>query len=330
MASRATSIRRVGALAIGAMTLGACNWGLTFTPSAPLPGSSVGVTNADTWTCPIEEGDGGPVPMEVALYLFSGQEDLTGGPPEPLATVMTDAATGAFDATLTAPERPGQHFVAASCGGEVGGPGVPELQAAAPVDDDGTILDLLTVAQAPLTVAVDKSEVAPGTTVTATFNRCQAENDFGLLEEIGGGEGGELPPELEGLDVDFPDLVVTVDGTVVETIEGTERYPVGTVDVPIELDAVGSHEIKGVCTYQTLRWDEAFLADLFAGGGVAAAAAAPAAVDYPVSPEGAPFTFDEATVQAATTVRVVAPAAPGPGVGAGGAVPVVAQPAFTG
>jgi len=216
--------------------------------------------------------------------------------------------------------------VVAVCGGIKGkGVSLDERRAAArakPTDEDGTIIDTLRVTQEPLSIAVSDDEVEVGDEVTATFNRCQDENDFGLFDPDPAPVAEREP--LDEAATDFPDLQVLLDGELVSTIAGDERYPTGTVDVPMELTEVGDHEIIGVCTFQTVAVDLEVLAKLLSGvreGGLISErmSVGAAAVDYPIV-EG-PFTIDEATTKAAALVSVVAPA-----VGSSGAQPVPDQP----
>ena len=93
--------------------------------------------------------------------------------------------------------------------------------------------------------------------MTATFNRCQDENDFGILEEL----GSPVAVDTDDPTLDFPDLEVYLDGELVETIAGDERYPTGTVDVKMALNELGEHEIEGVCTFQTFDLDLEWLLD---------------------------------------------------------------------
>ena len=318
-------LKRIGLFATGALALTACDFGLVIDPEPADPGDLVTVSNGDGPHCIVEEGEDG-ILVDIVLitdavaFEESGEFDL-------VASTMTNAA-GLFTTTIEAPERPGQHLLVAVCGGvpEV----MEELRVAAvedPVDEDGIIVDTVRVTQPPLSVVVDDDEVNPGDEVTATFSRCQDENDFGLLDVL----AEEVDPtavDTDDPELDFPDLDVYLDGELVETIAGDERYPAGTLDVPLALTELGAHEITGVCTYQTFDVDLEWIFEEMAGdelplevlpqGTVGAAA-----IDYPIV-EG-PLTLDEATTEASVTVVVVAAA-----VGATGAAPVAAAPDYTG
>ena len=323
--------KRVGLLAAAAALLGACDFDPTLAPELAAPGSTFTVTNADGISCFLPEIDppkregaaAAAAPIPVDILVVTDEEDLADTVGAVDATTTTDE-DGFFTAQLTAPTRPGEHFVIAVCGGVESLEGT-SLQAAADadgIDSDGVLIDVLRVSQTPLTIALDDNTVKPGDTVTATFNRCQAENDFGEFSE--GGVSSAAEPDFEELATDYPDLAVFLDGVLVDTIEGTERYPTGTVDVPVKIDAIGTHEIKGICTYQTFRFDLDYIAEMLADDdddviippleGVGAAA-----IDYPVVVD--PITLDEATTTAAAPVVVAA----GPAVS-----PVVAAPQYTG
>ncbi len=303
-------------MALGALALGACNYGLGISPEPADPGDTVTVTNSPVGPfCVVPDGDES-IPVDVVV--ISGTEDG----PEDLQIVSVDSdEEGYFTAEVTAPDRPGEHLVIAQCGGVDGG--LEPLAAQFPVDEDGAIVDTLRVTQDPLTIALSKTTAKIGDEVTATFNRCQAENDFGFGEEGGvpAHEDGDVTPEELG--TDYPDLVVYLDDEPVATIEGDERYPTGTVDVPVELTSAGTHEIKGICTYQTFDADwESIIEEFNEGipefpdelGGVGTAH-----LDYPIVMFDY-FTFDEATTEAAATVTV----------GAAAAAPAVVAPDFTG
>lgn len=342
MKTMSPMFKRAGLLALAAMALGACDFGLLVDPDPAAPGAQITISNAEGPVCDLPQGDGGPEPVDVQVVMFSSFADLSEGPDAEGITVV-DTVTddqGVFSVTVAAPTLPGEHWVVAQCGAGGQAPQAAAAQELPTVDEDGVIFDLVSVSQAPLSVSLDKSEVAPGSVVTATFNRCQDENDFDVAEAQG--EAVAAEPDLEALAADYPDLVVYLDGVPVQTILGEERNPTGTVSVPVTLATAGTHEIKGVCTYQTFRWDRELLAEELGGGPVITAAAAesevvPAAIEYPVTSEGMPFTFDEATTQAVATVSVVAPQAPaGPAVAADtatpapAAAPAVVQPRYTG
>jgi hypothetical protein len=319
---RTPLITRFGLLALGALVLAACDIGLVLAPNPAAPGATVTVSNADGPHCTQEASDGGTEPADglpVDLIMITNIVDLIEGPDiNVVASTVTDA-NGLFQTTITAPDLPGSHILLAVCGG-IGDIQDAEVRAAAvddPVDEDGVIVDLVNVTQAPLSVSVDKAEVEPGDDVVATFNRCQDENDLGIFELEG------LPAAVDTDDpaMDFPDLDVYVDDELVETIAGDERYPTGTVDVPLTLAELGSHEIKGICTYQTFDIDLEVLLDEL-GEPVSLS---PTAIDYPLV--DGPFTLDEATTQASATVVVVAAAVDSTGTGA---QPVEAQPSYTG
>ena len=318
----------LGVAGIAALALGACDFGLVLTPDPADPGDTVTVTNApDGPTCDVPEpgpasaGTAAGVPVGVFLISDFALEE------EPEVTVVQTDDDGFFTAEVTAPDIPGEHLVFAVCDWLEG----PQetLQAADVVDEDGVIIDELRVAQTPLAIALSDHKVEEGDEVVATFNRCQDENDFDQFAEPEG-VGLAADPTPEELANDFPDLQVFLDGTLVETIEGTERYPTGTVEVPLTLEEVGDHEIKGVCTYQTFDLDFESIIELIGEGpelppleGVSTAA-----VDYPFDPEGGLFVWDEATTEAADTVTVTEAAVAD--TGAEPAEPAPVQPTFTG
>lgn len=323
-----TLLRRLALLGVGALALGACDYGLGLSPNPVAPGATVTVTNADDGpACLVEDEvdeaavQAASTPLEVDIYVIT--EEPT-SEPVPVATVMADDE-GVFEATFTAPTRPGQHLVLASCYPELEEDpilirGADHLE---PIDGDGIIVDLLRVGQGPLTLSLSDDEVEVGDEVVATFSLCQAENDLGILAELG---GEEPDPELVELATDYPDLAVFVDGVLVDTVETDERYPTGTVDVVLPGMAEGQHEVLGVCTYQTFDLDlEWIFENLVGDGGEEVLELGAAAIDYPVVEE--PFTFDQATVQAQGTVNVVA-AATAPTTARPN--PVVAQPTYTG
>jgi hypothetical protein len=317
------------------------------TPDPADPGDTVTVTNApDGPICnvppegpqaaPAAEG-GVPVGVFV-LSSFLLEE-------EPNVTIVQSDDDGFFSADITAPERPGQHLVFAICGFTDEAPidVVEEAVAAAePVDEDGVILDTLVVTQEPLSIGLSDDSVEEGDAVIATFNRCQDENDFDQFDELDTVSAADPTPEE--LATDFPDLEVFLDGEHVTTVEGTERYPTGTVDVPVTLDEVGEHEISGVCTYQTFDFDFEQFLELIDGGeiGGLSSGASAAAIDpsqYPFSigddPETEPVetiaTWDDATTEAADTVTVTAAAVEGTDAPAPPAAePAPVQPTFAG
>jgi len=333
-------MKRLAVVGLMALTLGACDFGLLMTPDPADPGDTVTVTNSpDGPTCNVPEvpkaapAATGGVPVGVfALSSFVLDE-----PPD--VTVVQTDDDGFFSADITAPDHPGQHLVLAQCDFTDQAP-VDVIKrvttAAEPVDEDGVIIDSLTVTQDPLSIALSDDSVEEGDEVVATFNQCKDENDFDLFEEL---------PDPEELATDFPDLEVFLDGEHVTTIAGSERYPTGTVDVPVTLDEVGEHEITGVCTYQTFAFDFEKFVELINGGeiGSLSADAGAAAIDpseYPVHLGDDPTTeedetvatWDDATTEAAATVTVTAAevedtSAPAP---AAPAEPAPVQPTFTG
>ena len=296
-------LKRVGLLAVAAAALGACDLGLVLDPDPADAGDTVTVSNSDGPHCIVEEGEDG---VAVDIILVTDLVSLMGpGDLDIVASVMT-GEDGLFEATVEAPDRPGQHLLFAVCGGvpdEVLEEGLGAADVEDPVDEDGIIVDSLRVSQAPLTVSVDDDEVNPGDEVTATFNRCQDENDFGILE----GLGSPVAVDTDDPTLDFPDLEVYLDGELVETIAGDERYPTGTVDVKMALNELGEHEIEGVCTFQTFDLDLEWLLDEMGEGlpqVVPQGTVGTAAIDYPLV-EG-PITLDETTTIAVTSVSVVA------------------------
>jgi hypothetical protein len=313
------------------------------TPDPADPGDTVTVTNApDGPTCTEPEVEprsaqaAAAVPVGVFVISSFVIEE------EPDVTVVQSDDEGFFSAEVTAPDRPGQHLVFAICDFSEETPEevIEEAAAAAePVDEDGVILDTLSVTQAPLTIALSDDSVEEGDEVIATFNRCQDENDFDQFEELGLGTAADPTPE--DLATDFPDLEVFLDDELVATIAGTERYPTGTVDVPLTLDEVGEHEVRGVCTYQTFDIDFEKLIALIeegeGGGGFDAGAAAVDPSQYPFSIGDDPeteqvdedfATWDDAITEAAAPVTVTAAEVEDTEAPAPVAVPV--QPTFTG
>ena len=321
-------MKRIGGLAVLVLAVGACDYGLNLSPDPAASGDEVTVTNApDGPVCevpPVEPSAAGAaagVPVDV--FVLTDLEVTE----EPVPTSVVTDDEGFFTATVDAPVIPGQHLVVAVCGGIAGPMDAQALAAAAePVDEDGTIVDLLQVGQAPLTISLSDDAVEEGDEVVATFNRCQDENDFNLFT----GLAPTAEPTPEELAADHPDLEVFLDGELVDTIEGTERYPTGTVDVPLTLDEVGEHEISGICTYQTFDLDVEAIIEEIGGGELPIEVldgASAAAIDYPFDPAQGLFVWDEATTQAAGTV-VVSAADVG---GAGSAPdPVPATPTYTG
>ena len=319
-------LKRVGLLAVAAAALGACDLGLVLDPDPAHAGDTVTVSNSDGPHCIVEEGEDG---VAVDIILVTDLVSLMGpGDLDIVASVMT-GEDGLFEATVEAPDRPGQHLLFAVCGGvpdEVIEEGLGAADVEDPVDEDGTIVDSLRVSQAPLTVTVDDDEVNPGDEVTATFNRCQDENDFGFLEEL----GSPVAVDTDDPTLDFPDLEVYLDGELVETIAGDERYPTGTVDVKMALNELGEHEIEGVCTFQTFDLDLEWLLDEMGEGipqVVPQGTVGIAAIDYPLV-EG-PITLDETTTTVVTSVSVVAVAVAPTDTGTA-PTPVAADPAYTG
>jgi hypothetical protein len=326
-------VKRIGGLAALVLALGACDYGLVLDPDPADPGDTVTVTNApDGPTCVVPDVEpraaGAAAGVPVGIAVVTDFEELIGAPD---VTVVMSDDDGFFSAEVEAPDRPGQHLVFAICDYSEGE--LEAVAAAEPVDEDGVIVDSFRVTQDPLSIALSDDQVEEGDEVVATFNRCQAENDFSLFElEEGPIEpeaGAAADPTPEELATDFPDLAVFLDGELIDTIEGTERHPTGTVDVPVTLDEVGEHEIKGVCTYQTFDLDLETIVEFFNAGGEGpeggVEGAGAAAIDYPFSPEPGFFTWDEATTEAADTVTVVSG-----DVGGTGAEPVPAAPTYTG
>ena len=356
-------MKRAGLLALAAMALSACEYGLGLSPDPATKGQTVTVTNEDGHLCMVDDAPG---ESDVVVFVVTSLVDAAnsfaafmGGDEaamDELGLVETTSDTeGVFSAEVTAPGIPGQHLVVAVCNAstDVEIPEIDELRfgAAALRDDldpealsaflgalitsDDVIVDLLDVAQAPLTVSLDKTEVEAGKQVVATFNRCQDHNDFDLpsimaAEGAGAAEAAEAEPTPEEISSDHPDLDVFVDDVLVTTIAGTERYPTGTVDVPLTLTEVGEHEITGVCRFQTF---ELMLEDL-PPLRVGLDSVQPQALEYPFPPESEegplPFQWNEDVLTAAATVDVVAAS-----VGAGtanppAAAPVVAAPRYTG
>lgn len=327
-----TLLRRLALLGAGALALGACDYGLSLSPDPVAPGGMVTVTNADEGpACLVEDEEGtdevvavgaADTPLPVDVFVITEEPTAE---PDPVASVMADEE-GVFEATFPAPTRPGQHVVAASCFPGLGEEDPVIIRSAdhlEPIDSDGIIVDMLRVAQPPLTLSLSDDEVEVGDEVVATFSLCQAENDFGFLEEILGEGGDELAEELAA---DYPTLAVFVDGVLVDTIETTERYPTGTVDVVLAGLAEGAHEVLGVCTYQTFDFDLETIIEEEGGPilvPIEPLSVGATAVDYPI--EEFPFTFDEDTVEAQGTVNVVAAA-----IAPTTAQPVVAQPTYAG
>jgi hypothetical protein len=321
-----TTRKRAALLGLAALALGACDLGLTITPDPVGPGASVTVSNkVDGPHCIVEEeSDGTPVDV-VGITNFV--ELIESGELDVVASTTTDE-DGLFEVTVEAPDIPGEHLVLAVCNGI---PDVDQLQAVAvddPVDEDGVIVDTLRVTQPPLSVGVDEDEVHPGDEVVATFSRCQDENDLGFFDEL-----EPVAVDTDDPALDFPDLDVYVDGELVETIAGEERYPTEAVQVPITLDELGDHEISGICTYQTFDIDLEWIFEQMPEEGPFPQALLPgslgtAAIDYPLV-EG-PFTLDEATTEAAVTVAVVAEAVAPADVPAAAPSPAVAAPTYAG
>lgn len=361
-----TAIRRGALLVSVALLLGACEWGLTFTPGVAHRGETVTVTNDGHVPCLVEVGEEEPelVPGEtdVVVFVVTSVVDTanafaaaaSGGGLDALDDVIYAVTTsdedGVFSVEIPAPSIPGEHLVVAFCGGSLedldAAPAAQEalLAVQATLEDvdlealelllftllaDESRVDLLPVEQAGISLTVDRSTVTVGESVVATIDWCQAENDFDVpalvqaqareYEE----EEGELSDEdlallqtFEELAGDHPDLEVYVDGELVETVTADERYPTGEVQVTLPLHEVGTHEIKGVCRYQTFDLEaEMVLSPV---------------VDYPFPPEDAevvpsPGTWDEAELMATASVEVVAAAT-----GTPAAQPVVAAPAYTG
>jgi len=297
-------LKRVGLLALGAAALSACDLAPLVAPEPADPGDTITVSNAEGPHCIVEEGEGG-VPVDIFLITDLVALLESGDEPEVVASTTT-GEDGLFETTIEAPERPGQHLLFAVCGGVPDFPDPEQLRAMAvedPVDEDGVIVDDLRVTQPPLAISVDDDEVHPGDQVTATFNRCQDENDFGFFEEL---EVDPVAVDTDDPALDFPDLEVYLDGELVETIAGEERYPTGTVDVSMELTELGEHEIEGVCTYQTFDIDLEWLLeelDEEIPGLMPLQGVGTAAIDYPIV-EG-PITVDEATMVVAARVTVV-------------------------
>jgi hypothetical protein len=333
-----TWTRRLAMLALGALTLAGCDYGLGISPDPAAPGATITVTNADEGpACLVvdeepeleaESVEAADTPLPVDIYLITDLTELMGGvEPTPVASVMADEE-GVFEATFPAPARPGQHLVVALCQPEGEGPIIiGPADHLEPIDGDGAIFDDVRVTQPPLGLTLSDDEVEVGDEVVATFTRCQAENDLGFLE--GQAEGEDPDPEVVELATDHPDLDVFVDGELVDTVEGDERYPSGTVDVVLPFDEVGEHEVLGVCTHQTFDLDLELLVELMEGGGdggeeIILDGVSTAAVEYPI--EEGPLVIDEATLEAAGTVTVLAEAvAP-----TAQPNPVVAQPTYAG
>jgi hypothetical protein len=333
-------MKRIAVLGLMALTLGACDYGL-LTPDPADPGDTITVTNApDGPTCfePLVDPSSAHAAIDqsvpVGIFVLTSVADLIESGPDDITVVQSDDE-GFFTAEVAAPGIPGQHIVFAICDYSDELPVDEVLEDAAVaevVDETGVVVDDLIVTQQPLSIGLSDTSVEQGDEVIATFNRCKDENDFDL-GELDVASAAETPTPAE-LAVDFPDLEVFLDdGTEpIAIVEGTERYPTGTVDVPITLTEVGDHEIKGVCAYQTFRFDLATLVEFFneVGGelppleGVSAAAGGDIAYPFPEDgSEGAQYgQWDEAITDAAGTVTVLAVD--------DSAVPAPLQPTFTG
>ena len=355
-------MKRAGLLALAALALSACEYGLGLSPDPTAKGQTVTVTNEGGHLCMVDEEV--PGESDVVVFVVTSLVDaassfaaLMGGDEtalDELGVVETTSDDGGvFAAQVTAPSIPGQHLVVAVCNAstDIEIPELEELRVgtAALRDDvdpeslamflqalilsDDVIVDLLDVAQGPLTVSLDKTEVEAGKQVVATFDRCQDHNDFDLPsimagEGMGPTEAGSEEPTPEEISTDHPDLDVFVDDVLVTTIAGTERYPTGTVDVPLTLTEVGEHEITGVCRFQTF---EMLLEDLSVEVGLSSVQ--PQALEYPFPADGegpVPFQWNEDVLTAAATVDVVAASVGAGAVNPPAAAPVVVAPRYTG
>ncbi len=356
--------KRAGLLALVALALSACQYGLDFSADPAAPGQTVTVSNPDGTPCldyeTEEPGEVGVVVMLItslvdASNAFADAMDTGDASPiEEFAVEGTTDEEGYFSVEVAAPTIPGQHLVLVACDASFemieADLGDVRIESSSLRDDvdpialqtlllgllgsENTIFDLLDVTQGPLTVSLDKDEVEAGKQVVATFNRCQDHNDLDLpsimaLEMAPAAEGDE--PDLEALASDYPDLDVFVDGVLVTTIEGTERYPTGTVDVPLTLSEVGEREITGVCRYQTFELLEEYFEVI--GSQIQGAGLQPQAVEYPYPPaeDEAPVVWDEGEPLTATAlVNVVAAEVGADTATPPAAAPVVVAPRYTG
>lgn len=354
-----TLMKRAGMLALTAMALSACQYGLDFSTDPAAQGQTVTVSNPDGTPC-LDYDTDEPGQVDVVVMLITSVVDVTNAvaeamdsgdvsPVEPFVVEGTTDEQGYFSVDVAAPTIPGQHLVLVACDANLEmmeadlrevaiepsdlrddvDPLAMEMVLSLLFGSENTIVDILDVTQGPLTISLDKSEIEAGKQVVATFNRCQDHNDFDLpsimaTEMMPAAEGEE--PDPAELDGDYPDLDVYVDDELVTTIAGTERYPTGTVDVPLTLSEVGEHEITGVCRYQTFELLEEYFEIVVPR--IQGAGLQPQAVEYPYPPaeDEAPVLWDEGEPLTATAlVNVVAA-----DVGAGTAVPVVAAPRYTG
>jgi hypothetical protein len=361
-------MKRAGLLALTAMALSACQYGLDLSVDPAAKGQTVTVSNPDGTPCVDYETEE-PGEVDVVVMVITSLVDVSNAMAqamdtgdashlEPFVDEGTTDEEGYFSVDVTAPSTPGQHLVLVACDAslEMIEEDVEELriEASSLRDDvdpealylvlsmlfgsENTIFDILDVTQDPLTIAVDKDEIEAGEQVVATFNRCQAHNDFDLpsimAAEMALAEAGD-EPDPEELASDYPDLDVFVDGVLVTTIEGTERYPTGTVDVPLTLTEVGEHEISGVCRYQTFELLEEYFEMVPQTYGAELQAQA---VEYPYPPadEEAPVVWNEAATNPASAVVDVVAADTGagtvtpPAANPPAAAPVVAAPRYTG
>lgn len=211
-------IRRGGLLAVAALLLGACQWGLTITPETARKGQTVSVSNEGyevCWAYDDEEELWAPGETDVVVIPFSSLVDFSsallaafegGGSAALSEFALVEARTdeaGVFTAEVPVPSIPGDHLVMAICNATIADLDEPpeelpedlvlQLQAApGDVDPEAMILllgllasddvssELVTVGQDPFVVGVDKVQVTEGDPVVASFTWCQAENDFDL------------------------------------------------------------------------------------------------------------------------------------------------------
>lgn len=344
-------VRRGGALLSAAVLLGACQWGLTFTPGVATQGGTVTVSNEGGEPCPVPDGPPDGEGGDVAVFVVSSAMAVAGELPGSLEDLEgtsvhfgTTDADGFFSLEVPAPERPGDHLVVAICGltGEEAGEPIEGIPAF------GWYLDVLAV-ERTFRLDLDEATVADGAAVVATFRGCESDNDFDLAAAMAAQQGGDgddlvilhadedpaeqLLADLEELRDDHPVLEVYVDDELVTTVTADERYP-AAIPVTLTLTGAGTHEIRGECSYQTVEVDEDLLADLL-DDGFEPQALGVAAVEYPYELDVlGPLTWDwvdePLVARAAVEVVAGAPAGAGADTATPPAQPVVAAPAYTG
>src|SRR5690606_22684766 len=113
-------VRRGGALLSAAVLLGACQWGLTFTPGVATQGGTVTVSNEGGEPCPVPDGPPDGEGGDVAVFVVSSAMAVAGELPGSLEDLQgtsvhlgTTDPDGFFSLEQPTPEPPGHHLALA-------------------------------------------------------------------------------------------------------------------------------------------------------------------------------------------------------------------------